>query len=209
MVADETLATDDDLMAALAQGDEFAGELLLRRHGPTLLGFLVRLLGNYHDAQEIFQDAFVRLLEKKDVYKAAGTFRGYLFKIARNLAMDLLRHRGVRKEISVEGAGDDDGSFRDVVRITKETPLELLERREFVRVIEQSVEELPETLKDAFLLKRYGDLDYEQVAATLDISVSAAKMRVSRALDFIETAVGAYMDEGASKYRMRKREKAD
>jgi len=205
MTSDATVATDDELMAEFAKGDDLASELLLHRHGPSLLGFLVRLLGNYHDAQETFQDTFVRLFEKRDVYKAGGTFRGYLFKIARNLAMDRLRHRGVRKEVSVEAAGDEDSSFRDIIRIDTETPLELLERRELVRVLEQAVDELPDTLKDAFLLKRYGELDYEQVATALDISVSASKMRVSRALDIIENAVGAYMDEAATKYRVRKR----
>ena len=196
-----SLATDDQLMCAFSKGDQEAAELLLRRHGSVLLGFLVRLLGNYHDAQEIFQDSFVRLLEKKDTYRAVGTFRGYLFKIAHNLALDRLRHRNVRKEISVD-ASPDDNSFRDFIHIDSETPLELLERQEFARILEQSVDDLPATLKDAFLLKRYGELDYEQVAKALDISVSAAKMRVSRALDFIENAVGAYIHETTRKHHL-------
>jgi len=197
-----SLATDDQLMCAFSQGDQEAAELLQRRHGGVLLGFLVRLLGNFHDAEEIYQDAFVRLLEKKDLYRAVGTFRGYLFKIAHNLALDRLRHRNVRKEISVDATDDDNNSFRDSIHIDAETPLELLERQELAHILQRAVDELPPTLKDAFLLKRYGELDYEQVARTLDISVSAAKMRVSRALDFIENAVGAYLHETARKHHL-------
>ncbi|MFH0965586.1 MAG: RNA polymerase sigma factor [Planctomycetota bacterium] len=209
MSSNRVLATDDELMEGFVRGDGEAAELLMRRHGGALLGFLVRLLGNYHDAQEVFQDAFVRLLEKKDSYRPEGTFRGYLFKVAHNLALDRLRHRSVRKEISVEGADAEENSYRDIVQIDTQTPLELLERRELSRVLEQAVDELPATLREAFLLKRYGELDYEQVAKMLDVSVSAAKMRVSRALDFIENAVGAYIHENSQRHQLRRRKSVD
>ena len=68
-----------------------------------------------------------------------------------------------------------------------------------------AVEALPERLKEAFLLRRYGELSYEQVADSLGINISAAKMRVSRALDFIEEYLGEYLDVRRREARVSRR----
>ena len=85
--------SDEQLMLAYQQGDTGAFETLLTRHEKGVYGFALRMLGDGMLAEEVAQESFLRVIQSASRYRAKASFRNYLYRIARNLCVDLLRKR--------------------------------------------------------------------------------------------------------------------
>ena len=89
--------SDEVLAARVAQGDQTAFETLYDRHASMVLGITLRITGERAVAEDIVQETFWRMWQSADTYQPQrGSFTGWLFRIARNLAIDAYRRRGVR-----------------------------------------------------------------------------------------------------------------
>ncbi len=88
---------DAELIRAYQNGETEAFAALVRKYERPLFTFLLRLVGNRHSAEDLFQDTFLRVLRALPQYQEEGRFSGWLFGIANNLAVDLLRRTRVRR----------------------------------------------------------------------------------------------------------------
>ena len=100
--------SDELLIARVARGDKTALEALYDLHAPTVLGLSLRITGDRLAAEEVLQETFWRLWQSAVSYQPqTGSFTGWLFRIARNLAIDDYRRRSIRPQIVTETSDAD------------------------------------------------------------------------------------------------------
>lgn len=149
-------------------------ERLFRDHNDSLIRFLTLRLHSRQEAREVAQEAYVRLLqlERTDV---SGFLRAYLFRIAGNLAIDRLRRR------AAEVRSQEAELFSDLFERPPE-PEALAMQGERVAQVRAFLGELPQPVRDAFLMFRTEDMDQETIAGRLGISDRMVRNHVARAL---------------------------
>jgi RNA polymerase sigma factor (sigma-70 family) len=153
-------------------------EELIASHRSSLVRFLSRKLGSVDDAQEIAQDAFMRLhrLENADDIDNA---RAFLFQVASNMAIDQLRRRNLHERyVEHEGERLQD----ETLQFDPGTPEELLAAREQLRLVYQAIEALPARCRDALMLHRVRGLSYSEIAREMGVSVSSVEKYILEAL---------------------------
>ncbi len=153
-------------------------ETLISSQRNALVRFLSRKLGSVDDAQEIAQDAFLRLhrLEHADDLDNA---RAYLFQVASNMAIDQLRRRKLHaRYLEDEGARQhDETEARD-----PGTPEELVAARQQLGLIYRAIEDLPLRCRQALMLHRVRGLSYTEIAPEMGVSVSSVEKYILEAL---------------------------
>lgn len=149
-------------------------ERLFRDHNDSLVQFLTLRLHSRHEAREVAQEAYVRLLqlERTDV---AGFLRAYLFRIAGNLAIDRLRRR------ATESRFQETELFPGLFDRPPE-PDALAMQSERVEQIRGFLHELPVAVRDAFLMFRTEDMDQASIARRLGVTDRMVRNHITRAL---------------------------
>ena len=106
--------SDEVLAARVSRGDSAALETLYDRHSSLVLGLILKIVGDRPAAEDVLQETFWRVWKSADTYQPErGSFTSWLFRIARNLAIDLYRRRNVRPQMMP--VGDENGSVLDQV----------------------------------------------------------------------------------------------
>jgi RNA polymerase sigma-70 factor, ECF subfamily len=158
-------------MARVQRRDQEAFTRLLDRHLAALQRFLTRMTGNAADADEVCQEAFLRIWSHARQWQADRVrFTTWLYRIARNLAID--RHRKHRETT--------DHDMTTIVDDALESSHALdLERRQ--RLLKSALAQLPERQRTALVLCHFDGMSNQQAAAVLDVSVDALESLLSRA----------------------------
>ncbi len=203
-------ADDDDvaLMAAFAAGDVQAFEWLYQRHHAALYRFVRRLLGRTAAAQadEVFQDTWLRVLQSKERYDGRGAqFRTWLFTLAHNRAIDVLRRSGREQPLGDEPTEGDPFEPDGVPWDHWPRPDEAIDnqvfwRRAGARLLE-CLEQLPSAQKTAFLLHHEDDVALDEISRALGIHFETAKSRLRYAMSKLRTCMGAYLDAASLRVR--------
>jgi RNA polymerase sigma factor (sigma-70 family) len=155
-------------------------ESLFREHNDTLLRFLRARLHSEADAREAAQEAYVRLLQLDDSGQLSF-LRAYLFRIAANVATDLLRRRAVQSRVQ-----HDTLFFETDAPATQERAV--LARQQLAAV-EVALSELPPRCREAFLLSRREGWASGRIAAHLGVSDRMVRLYLVRALEHLEAAL--------------------
>ncbi len=166
---------DDRELAGLARGgDEAAFALLVRRHQAGVRRCATRILGDSEEARDIAQLAFVRAWENLAKYDSAWAFSTWVYRIASNLAIDVLRARDSRDRTHTAHlrlVGDS---------VTPSAPRDLQER-EVARIFAELAEVLTPTQRVAFVLREVEGLATSEVAGTLGCSEATVRNHVFQA----------------------------
>jgi RNA polymerase sigma-70 factor, ECF subfamily len=165
--------TDAELVARLRRDDTTALDLVLSRHWPPLVAYLVRLLGTTDGAEDIAQQSFCRLWDRRATWREDGSLRGLIYRIARNLAVSDRRHHDVEAQSAIELA--------DAVR-NNPTPLQLLEDKQLRLELERAIAELPVRRREVFVLRCIHDLSYKEIAEVMGTSTQTVANQLSHAL---------------------------
>jgi RNA polymerase sigma-70 factor, ECF subfamily len=175
--------SDVQLMLDVKAGDELSFELLLQRYRTPLVNFLYRMVRDAATAEDLAQEAFLRVFRARKKYAPSAKFTTWLFRIATNLALNALRDgRYHQLEISMDESGEND---QPVMEIADRGPdmEERLMVRDRAQVIWKAVSSLPEKQRAAVLLHKYQDMDYNEIAGILECSESALKSLLFRAYE--------------------------
>jgi len=172
-------------MARVQRHDQEAFTRLLDRHLVGLQRFLTRMTGNAADADEVSQEAFLRIWSHAGRWQPDRVkFTTWLYRIARNLAID--RHRKNRT------TSDD-----DVTMIVDESPdtAHAIDAERRQRVLRDAVAELPERQRTALMLCHFDGMSNQEAAAVLEVTVEALESLLSRARRTLKTTLRPLFDQ--------------
>jgi RNA polymerase sigma-70 factor (ECF subfamily) len=188
--------TDEALMIRFQRGDRVAFAALVRRHQTALYNFALRHLHAPQLAEDVVQDAFVRVVQNAGEFKHEARFTTWVYTITRNLCIDQLRKRALRKHPSLdqgqageEGDGPTLGEQTADVRASVEreaTGSELKER------IAKAVEALPEEQREVFLMREVANLPFKEIAEVTGVPENTVKSRMRYALERLQQALSEY-----------------
>jgi len=177
--------SDDDLVAAVARGDEQACRLLMERHLPRMVALARRMLGNRADAEDVAQEVFLRVWTHAERWQPGrAQFGTWLHRVATNLCLDRLRKRRPENidDIPEPVSGDP-------------RPDENLERRELAERVEAALQALPERQRLAIVLSHFQGLSNIEAAEILEVSVEAVESLLGRARRQLRATLATERDE--------------
>lgn len=180
---------DSVLILRLQNDDREAFEHLFIRYHEVIYRFLYYFIGagereSVETAKDLMQDVFLRMWEHRYKLDCSQPIQPYLFKTARNLAISYLRHqRVVDKWKEIKTQSDPQ------VGLSPET---IVEGFELQSAIHQAIQELPERCALIFILNRYEDHSYKEIARLLDLSLQTVKNQMSKAIAILKKKLDNY-----------------
>ena len=198
----EVLDPDAQLMLRFKDGDVSAFDSLFKKHTRRIVNFAYRFVRNREIAEELSQEIFLKVYENASGYQVQARFTSWLYRIATNVCLNEIRkpqfripHQSVNSQRSY-GGGEND---RRLEFGTTKGPDEILEGQAVERVIKRALEQIPEKQRIAFLLSKYQELSYAEVAEVLEVSEKAVKSLVHRAKEALAERLKPLMPELLSK----------
>jgi RNA polymerase sigma-70 factor (ECF subfamily) len=180
-------AADEQLMLAYAAGDGAAFEALYARHRGPVYRYVRRSLKDAAQADELFQDVWMRVIEARVRYSPQARFTTWLYTIAHNRLVDHWRARGLAL-VSLDGDADDDPP--EPAAGPEAEPERLLEASQAARRLAQALAALPFAQREAFLLHQEGGLTAAEIARATGSNEEAAKSRLRYAMKKLKEAIG-------------------
>ncbi|HQE83012.1 MAG TPA: sigma-70 family RNA polymerase sigma factor [Candidatus Hydrogenedentes bacterium] len=180
--------TDEALAERARDGDTRAFEMLVKRYQQPLFNYIRRMIGNASDAEDLFQDTFMKVYSHLERFRPEGSFRGWLYRIATNTCRDALRRRKLRRAFSLDtGLGPGDAPSGERYASGAPNPAEKAAEAELAGRLAAAVQSLSIKHRSVFLMARYEGMSYEEISQSLGIPVGTVKSRMN-------TAVNALMD---------------
>ena len=176
--------SDEALMARVARGDEPAYRQLVRRHVPAVVALARRILGNATDAEDVAQEAMLRVWVNAPRWQPLALFRTWLTRVVVNLCLDRKRRA---PWVELEAAGE--------IADPAIGASEQVERSELDRQLAAAIEGLTARQRAAVMLTYSEGLSNAQVAEILDTSVSAVETLLVRGKQNLRRALGSVIDE--------------
>ncbi len=180
--------SDEALMEALINGDDHALAALMQRWEVGVKAFLLRLGVPSADVEDVAQEAFVRLYQKRDRYRSGSPFKPWLLTLAGNLGRNRLRWRFRRREDSIEAMDAAQPGGFDPLDPSARPATDLAEKANLARDVRAAVDALPVNLRQAVLCVELEDLSYAEAGQVMGCSSKAVETRLYRAREMLRSA---------------------
>jgi len=168
------------LIKAFKKGDTKAFDALFERYHKNLYSFLYNLLKSKEDAEEIVQDSFVKIWERRETYLEEYPFSAYLFTIAKNAFLNHCRRKVNRKMVEEH--------FDYVNRSFEMAADEYVIYNQTKSIVDQIISELPPKRKEIFILRRIDGYTRTEIADNLGISIITVDNQLMKANKFVKDA---------------------
>lgn len=172
--------SDAELLAGILSGRQDLFEVIVHRYQAPLYRYALGMLGQADIAADVVQESFIKAYTRLQSCRDPNAFNTWIFRILRNGALDRLKSKS-RRNVALEET--------TVFAPDHQGPEEQLMVSELGREVSAALEALPESQREAFILKHVEGLSYEEMADRLDASVSALKMRVKRAREELQQSL--------------------
>jgi len=178
------MASDEELMSAVAAGDLQAFGEIVERHQAPMYRAALRFLGNGEDAQDVAQEAFLRLLDAAPRYKPSASLKTYLYRIVSNLCLD--RKRRPRHE-----------PLEDFPELTDAalSPMDRMVRLERERAVREALDEIPDRQRMAIVLRHFEGMSYTEMAEVLETSEKGIEGLLGRGRAALLQELGPFLGE--------------
>jgi len=183
---DYTELSSEVLFTRYIKGDLQAFETLLARHQKLIFSLILRYVKNPSQADEVFQEVFFKICKNKDQFRESVSFKSWLVTIARNTCIDFIRRQ--KKELGILPLDEIAPDAKDLPlaeRLTNAdelSPLDTVIHHVEDQHLRELLDELPIEQKETFALKVLSDMTFEEIAASMKVSVNTAKSRHRYAL---------------------------
>jgi len=174
--------TDEKLVEKIAEGDEIAFQILIKRHESMALNIAYRFIGNTHDAQDIAQEAFLRLFKNAQYYTPTAKVKTWFFRIIANLCIDFLRKK---KPLYYS-------ELFDVPSEAAAPDIEA-ENAERQRIVQGAIQALPPNQRLALIFHHYEGFKYKEIAEMMGCSVKAVESLLVRANQNLRERLSKYI----------------
>lgn len=173
LVRDLPVGEDSVLIKRLSAGDEEALGTLMDRYGGALLHFAHRLVGDMQLAEEIYQDTMLKAWQQASSFRVDGHLKAWLFRVARNNAIDYMRKKRVPVEEFTACLETAATTFR---------PEREAERSWLAAEVFEAIDELPPAYREVVDLRFFHQLCYQEIAQVLSIPLGTVKSRLNYAI---------------------------
>lgn len=189
---------DVQIMLRVKDGDEAAFGEIVATYQHRLIAIFTHLVGDRAAAEDLAQEAFLRIYRARNGYEPTAKFSTYVFRIAHNLASNNRRSKGRRKEVQLAGSDSGPQGPRPQERLLKEKsalmPTRQLDRSELQERVRDAMETLNDRQRMALLLHKFEELSYADIGDSMELSPSAVKSLLSRARESLRTKLEPYMN---------------
>lgn len=177
--------SDKERFAIIQGGDQSAFEAVFREHYAALCGFARRLVDDPAVSEELVQDLFVQLWEKRETLSLETSLRSYLFTATRNSCLNHLKHLQVRVR------------HEDHVKLQAlplaDDPSEVLQAAELQARLRLAIDELPDRCGEIFKMSRFEGLKYDEIAERLNLSPRTVEVQIGKALRLLREALADWL----------------
>ncbi len=156
--------TDKELFLRIKKGDEQAFDILFRKYYASLARFAILFAKNEENADEIVQAFFVKLWQQRTKLKINSSVKSYLYTSVRNTTLNFIKKEQTRA-IYEEGFEQNDKESETIQPVNKN----------FKKIYQEAVEELPERTREVFILSKNEGLSYKEIAEYLDITAKTVE----------------------------------
>ena len=179
-------ASDEELMLAYAGGDAGAFEALYAKHKGALFRFVLRSMKVRGEAEELYQDVWMKVIEARARYAPQAKFTTWLYTIAHNRLVDHWRVKG----LTVVSLDDEDRPVAEAAADPGSEPPRMGEARQTLDRRSAARAALPRAQREVFLLHHEGGLGIAEIAAATGSAEEAAKSRLRYAMNKLREAIG-------------------
>lgn len=177
---------DEELVARVQRGDKKAFDLLVLKYQQKVAGLVSRYLRDPSETLDVVQEAFLKAYRALPSFRGESAFYTWLYRIAINTAKNYLVAQGRRPpgdDVDVEVAAQMDAGarLRDIG-----TPESHLLSEEIANTVHQALEDLPDDLRTAIVLREIEGLSYEEIASAMDCPIGTVRSRIFRAREAID-----------------------
>jgi RNA polymerase sigma-70 factor (ECF subfamily) len=195
MTAPRPDPADETLMLRYQQGDRAAFAQLVRRHQTALYNFALRQVRVQQQAEDVVQEVFVRVVQNAQDFKHEARFTTWVYTITRNLCIDHLRKRALRKHPSLDESRSEEGEGPTLGEQTAD-PRASVEREatgtELRERIARAVDKLPDDQREVFLMREVANLPFKEIADITGVPENTVKSRMRYALERLQEALAEY-----------------
>jgi RNA polymerase sigma-70 factor (ECF subfamily) len=167
---------DAGLIKLFLKGDEFAFETLYARHKKALYGFLNNLIKNQTEADEVFSDTWIKVIDQLHRYRDDGKFSAWIFRIARNAFYDRCRRKSSAAEVEF-----DEAFLDETMTTVLPSPDRAMSSEELGKLICDGLDELQLEQREVFLLRQQ-ELSFKEIAEIQSCSINTVLSRMQYAL---------------------------
>jgi RNA polymerase sigma-70 factor (ECF subfamily) len=171
--------SDDELLRLVASGHKQAFTTLYDRYRSRLFTYCVRMIGDRERAQDALQEAFLKAYSNAGMYKEGTNVSAWLYRLTRNVCIDILRARKDHEQIDETQIVARDSS-----------PDVLLQE-----ALTEEIERLPEIYREAVVLRDVQGHSYDEIATITGTAISTVKFRIFKARDTLRQRLAIYLSE--------------
>jgi RNA polymerase sigma-70 factor, ECF subfamily len=173
------MSDDDELMVRIQSGDSHAFEELVERYQGPLIGFFYRNTRDRQLSEDLTQETLLRVYNQAWDYLPTGRFRGWAYRIARNLLIDNVRRQS-HDALVHAFSGCDDGEADAISRLAAQVlpPEQVANQRELAQIVDELLKELPEDQRLTFTMHHFSGLSLSEVAQATGTSLPTCKSRL-------------------------------
>lgn len=181
--------TDKEIIERVKNGDKKAYDLLVLKYQQRVINLISRFVKNHADALDISQETFIKAYKALPNFRGESAFYTWLYRIAVNTAKNHLTVQS-RKITKSDYDVTEIEQIEGNMSLTEQTtPENLLIKDELQDIVLNTIENLPEDLKSAIMLREIEGLSYEEIAAVMECPVGTVRSRIFRARETIDNKI--------------------
>ncbi len=187
--------TDQLLVERVKRGEKAAFDILVLKYQQRVVNLVSRFVRGHADAQDVTQEAFLKAYRALPNFRGDSAFYTWLYRIAVNTAKNYLatqarRSGEVDQDISEIEQIESNDALRD-----KATPERLLLRDEIQATVVSAINDLPEDLRMAIMLREVDGMSYEDIAGVMECPIGTVRSRIFRAREAVDKQLKPLLDE--------------
>lgn len=183
-----------NILQGLKNGDSKAFERIFNFWYEPLVHFADEYISDIESARNIIQNIFLKLWEKHELVDPDSNLKSYLYIAARNACLSHIRHLKVESAFFRKSLRNSEDLQLNYDAL-EELKVEQIDFLKLEKLIQDTIDSLPERCREVFLMSRYEEMKNKEIAEKLDISVKAVEANVTRALTKLREATRGYLPE--------------
>ena len=183
------------LLEQLRAGDEAGFATLMREHAPKIVGLATRLIGDRSEAEDLAQEAFLRLHRSLPGFRGDSSIGTWLYRTTTRLAIDYLRRERLKQRIFFFRASDDDPDPLDAVSDPRGNPGRDLHNRQAMQRLRRGLRKLSARQRAVFVLRHHEGLPLQEIADLLGMETGTVKSHLHRAVTTLRAELADVYEE--------------